>query len=462
MNSKLFETTTREFRLPHFVDGQGRVHTAPADNVVIMRWPDGSPCWEANLYILRTGYWKGRSRLTGGGTLREIAKCLTALLRHCFANRIDPAAMTEAHFQLLVQGLLGERDPAHPELKRRKPARAITIGRRILRFLAFLQEEIYPGARILGESGAIKAELRTATVKRNGRTYKVVYWYHAALDIRVTQRERLPIAAADIERLHKANQEVEASTFLRRRRFIMLQLFEATGGRRVEISRIRVSDVVAAAESGMLTLFSAKRGDPSATREVPFSRSDVQVCLDFVRYYRQRIVRATVGESNDSGVLLIGETAGQPLAVDSLGNELALLRDRAGITSEACLHCFRHAYITNVFVWLIETHHFKNASDLKAAVLSTEELKTRLAEWTGHKDINSLTRYIHLAFAKVAKIGKVLEALALRRTLESTVAWLKDLQLEATKGMAAAMISTQIAGFVHSLEVELAAQVEQV
>jgi hypothetical protein len=46
--------------------------------------------------------------------------------------------------------------------------------------------------------------------------------------------------------------------------------------------------------------------------------------------------------------------------------------------------------------------------------------------------------------------------------LESTVAWLKDLQLEATKGMAAAMISTQIAGFVHSLEVELAAQVEQV
>ena len=104
-----------------------------------------------------------------------------------------------------------------------------------------------------------------------------------------------------------------------------------------------------------------------------------------------------------------------------------MLRKAAGIEDEeACLHAFRHRYITNIFRDLIKTHHYQNESDLRRALLSTETLKLKVMEWTGHSSVESLDHYIHLAFEAESNFQTTLDLLQAKKVVDSLYVVLAD------------------------------------
>lgn len=207
----------------------------------------------------------------------------------------------------------------------------------------------------------------------------------------------------------------------------MLRLLEITGGRRMEVSLTKVQDVEDATKTGELKVFSAKQRRDDAYRFLPVTQADLQEILSFIKHYRQRVIRKTIGLAKDHGYLFIGVDSGQPLEVDTHGTELYLLRKAAGIDDEeACLHAFRHRYITNIFRDLIRTHHYQNEGDLRRALLSTETLKLKVMEWTGHSSIDSLDHYIHLAFEAESNFQTTLDLLKAKKVVDSLHVMLKD------------------------------------
>lgn len=207
----------------------------------------------------------------------------------------------------------------------------------------------------------------------------------------------------------------------------MLRLLEVTGGRRIEVAMIKVRDVEDAFKTGELKVFSAKQRRDDAFRLVPVAQADLKEILSFIKHYRQRVIRNTIGVAKDHDYLFVGANTGQPLEVDTHGTELYVLRKAAGIDDEeACLHAFRHRYITNIFRDLIRTHHYQNESDLRRALLSTETLKLKVMEWTGHSSIDSLDHYIHLAFEAESNFQTTLDLLKAKRVVDSLHVMLTD------------------------------------
>ncbi|MDD3022104.1 MAG: hypothetical protein PHX61_14160, partial [Alphaproteobacteria bacterium] len=147
----------------------------------------------------------------------------------------------------------------------------------------------------------------------------------------------------------------------------------------------------------------------------------------FIKHYRQRVIRKTIGHTNDHSMLFINNDNGLPLEIDTLGTEFYLLRKAAGIIDEeACLHAFRHRYITNIFRNLIRSHRYQSEGDLRTALLSTETLKLKVMEWTGHSNIDSLDRYIHLAFEAESNFQTTMNIIKGKNVIDSLRVILKE------------------------------------
>jgi len=84
------------------------------------------------------------------------------------------------------------------------------------------------------------------------------------------------------------------------------------------------------------------------------------------------------------------------------------LRDLAGIEQQTCAHMFRHRFITNMFIKLIEQYDLENKDSFRNALMDLETLKVHIKEISGHKNISSLEHYIHLAKSELTNIDKVL------------------------------------------------------
>ncbi len=230
---------------------------------------------------------------------------------------------------------------------------------------------------------------------------------------------------------------------------------EVTGGRRMEASLLKVSDIEEGMRTGELKVLNAKQCDSDSCRHVPVTQADLREVLSFIHHYRQRIIRAT-GLQDDHGYLFISERTGEHLDIDTLGAELYVLRKAAGIEDEeACLHAFRHRYITNIFRDLIRTHLFQNASDLRRMLLSTETLKLKVMEWSGHSSIESLDHYIHLAFEAESAFHETLDLVQAKRVIQSLHLLLVDYgtQFRASKPPRDAYES--LAGVVEAAAAEL-------
>ena len=424
--NKLYRITTEDCQLPLHTGRRSAV-TYLANDIPQLFWPDGSVCWLANLYLL-SGYRKGRSRKNKGGTLLTWAKNLSHLIRWCHQNKVDFIDLTDSHFKMFVNVLLMEKDDEQPTTKKRSEPQVTNICSTVLNFLAFLDNR-FPGLNLIGPTGRVRAELKTSQLKTKGSGSTIIRtsWVHEFVPRRQKPRRRQPISTSAVNRLYEANVSLPAASFVSRRRYIMLRLLEVTGGRRIEVAMIKVRDVEDAFKTGELKVFSAKQRRDDAFRLVPVAQADLKEILSFIKHYRQRVIRNTIGVAKDHDYLFVGANTGQPLEVDTHGTELYVLRKAAGIDDEeACLHAFRHRYITNIFRDLIRTHHYQNESDLRRALLSTETLKLKVMEWTGHSSIDSLDHYIHLAFEAESNFQTTLDLLKAKRVVDSLHVMLTD------------------------------------
>lgn len=418
---KLYCVTTKGFKLPlHSAGGY------PAHDLPQLLWPDGTVCWLANLYLIN-GYKRGMSRKNKGGTLLVWAKHLSHLIRWCYLNKVDFIDLTDSHFSMFIGALKVEKDQERPSEKKREDTQVANICSTVMNFLAFLDKR-YPGLDLIGPDRQVKAELKAFEfTSKAGKKIKRTSWVHEDVPKSRKTRRRQPISTAAVERLYEANEAIDAPRFVSRRRFIMLRLLEITGGRRIEVSQIKVKDVEDAQKTGELKLFSAKQEDGDAERFVPVTRGDLKEILSFVSHYRNRVVLKTIGKANDHDFLFVGMHTGKPLKIDTHGTEFYILRKAAGIDDEeACLHVFRHRFITNIFRNLIRTHLCQNEKDLKNVFLSKETLMAKVMEWTGHSSVESLNHYIHLAFEAESNFHTTLDLLKAKNVVDSLDVMLTD------------------------------------
>jgi integrase len=214
----------------------------------------------------------------------------------------------------------------------------------------------------------------------------------------------------------------------RARRRAMLLLLEITGARRGEVASISVAAIRQAAQMKrpMLEVATLKRRQETPpVRYIPVSNADMVAMLEYVEVYRNAVVRKK-WRGADHGLVLVSSRSGAPLCDSTITAEVKLLAKAAGIKQNVCPHMFRHRYITKLFVEMISRHQIENADEFRRALLSTESLKQRMLEWTGHTSILSLNTYISLAFDELSSYRKTLSHVQAGTAVESFLRVLKD------------------------------------
>ena len=423
IDSQLHVLSREDYLAPTFVDVFGGVHTRPANNLPLVIWPDGSWCHSGNSFI-RDLFERNLSRRNRGGSLSVAVASLSHLLRYCWVRKIDPLDLSDSQFTELIGELLAERHHTHPDRPKRGANRVIAIGRTCLQYLFSVSQ--YQGDNFLvGPEGRIRAQLKEFQVSvgkgGQGRTKTVRFWDHAALPSPGALGTRSPISTKKIVELRSAVYALSKSPHIRLRRHVILKLLEITGGRRGEIAEISVKSILEASrmERPMLCIPTLKtRRGCTPYRYVPISRSDVAFLLQYVEVHRRAVIRRRKAGKPDHGLLLVSEVSGEPLKATSITQEIRFLAKEAGIAEKACPHMFRHRFITKLFVALIEQHRVANPEAFRSMLLSGEELKTKVSEWTGTRP-ESLDAYIDLAFDEVAGFKKIFDLVTVGLTVDS-------------------------------------------
>jgi integrase len=373
---------------------------------------------------MREQFEKGLSRRNRGGSLAVAAAQITHLIRFCYQRRVDPSDLTDNQFREFMAYLMAEMSRSRPGQKRRNANSNIAIGRKCLEFLGSVgRHSGIPD--LVSEQGQIRAIRRTHRVKLSGRDSglrAIEYWDHAALPNADPHRRRMPIALGKIEEMRAAVSKLSKTSHQRQRRHTMLRLLEVTGARRGEIAEITVDDIRKASEMElpMLRLPTLKkRGGRAPYRWVPISRHDVTFIRQYADVHRRSILRRRRPGRPDHGLLLISEIDGEPLRPNSITQEVRHLRIAAGIMEKACAQMFRHRFITKLFVALLEQHNIENQDEFRRLLIDGEQLKQKVAEWTGHSRLESLDTYIHLAFDEVCNFKRAYDMTSVSRAIDS-------------------------------------------
>lgn len=146
-------------------------------------------------------------------------------------------------------------------------------------------------------------------------------------------------------------------------------------------------------------------------RYVPVQKNDFNEVMSYIKIYRSKIIKGTLGKNNDNGFLFVNENTGNKLLAITLSNDINRLRKISGIKQQVCAHMFRHRYITNLFINLIKQYDLENQDDFRNALLDINNLKVYIQQATGHKDVNSLDHYIHIAKSELTNMSNVKENL---------------------------------------------------
>ena len=422
--NKLYDSTDGDFAVPYLVGRDRRAITASAENIPMMHWPDGRWCLQANVYIMEL-YWRGLSRKDRGGTLLAYATNISHLIRYCFANKIDFIDLTDNEFSLFIRALSGEKQKSEPSVPVRNSNTVIAIGRNCLEFLACVGR-LYADVQFVGPGGRIRAEEREYEIsdgqfRRNSRATISRYWHHRAFPPPDPKKRRLPLTDENLGQLRGAVAGCSSSTFVRKRRYIMLDLLDATGARRYELSHLKVRAVMAALASKphMLRLVTVKKRGREEVRDIPMSAYILRRIAEFIDKNRSPVIRLSCGFADDDGYVFVSETTGRQLRPNTFTQEIAQIRRAAGIKDQVSPQMFRHRFITKLFVSLIEIHKCNTEDDFRRAILDTETMKQKVQQWTGHTKVTSLDNYIHLAFAEVAHFRKTTEVIEVEKVMDS-------------------------------------------
>ncbi|MBH3431295.1 tyrosine-type recombinase/integrase [Pseudomonas citronellolis] len=420
---KLYKLTLPSQTLPFSITPDHRPISTDASNIPTLHWPDGSWCTEANMWMLDL-YEKGLSRTERGGSLLAYATNISHLIRYAYAQNTPLLKITDAQFSFFITSLLGQRNAAGENTRNQNSV--LNIARCCLQLINFLSEE-------LDTRSKLKIERREITlILPNGNKIKKLGLHHPAMPIEARLSKRLPINLDNIKRLRMAAfHDRNSSAFIKERRRVMIRALEMTGGRRLEVKLLTVDAVLQAEETGHLVMHSAKQRGATLTdniqgashspdfREVPITPLDLKLLKDFVDFHRKPLIQKLLGNTRDHGFVFISETTGRPLSSNNITFELYKLREMASIEEPVSPHLFRHRFITKIFVAEIMRKKIDTLDDFREALLSSETLKRKVAELTGHKNLASLDVYTHLAWDEAEQIKKSLPMFSKLQSIEA-------------------------------------------
>lgn len=455
---KLYTLTNSNFILLYALSPSGDYQCLPADNIPMLHWPNGSWCYEANIYMLEK-YKKGRSRKFNGGSLFTYATQLSHLIRYCYYNNVGFSHISDTHFKAFINFLRGERNNSNLQQKKRTDDTVISIGRRALDFLEVVSN-IHGVDNLIGPSGQIKAEKREFRFfsENSKSVHSRNYWHHYSFPTPSGNKKRDPITSTAIQSLKQTVLSASGSSFIRKRRYVLLRLLEITGGRRTEVCYITTKSVFDALsmEQPALTLITLKQGGQALpSRTIFISRHDAEYLKEYIEKNRSVIIQKTLGRQNDHGFLLISETTGKQLKPNTITQELQALRAASGLQTKAHPHMFRHRFITKQFIALIQQNEFRSPDDFRRRLIDVEGFKRKIMELTGHKSIRSLDRYIDCAFDEYYEADKIRSLLESLRDVDGLKNRLLDIAASVESGVPANIVLSKIFNIVQTFDADL-------
>lgn len=386
--------------LPEFFH-KNEVHYKEFKNFPYVKNNKGEPITPINMYLtsfLNTNL--------SESSIKRVAFSLKKLIDYCENNQLKLNNFFEDDLVNFSKFLQNEKDEKGLA---RNSTTVNNILHQVIKFFEFF------GSTFLNEDDYAKKMLNVVSfsVTKNGREKTIVK--HKSMSLNAEKVTRNPISVESIDFIYQNLDKLYVSKFAQERTKVLLKLLEHTGARIGEIALIRIKDIVNALESekGLLQLTTFKRRRES-TRVVPVDKMILNQINTFMKIYRSKIIKKTT-KDKDLGYLFLNEQTGLKINSSSLSNDFNRLKRELGISTELCAHMFRHRYITNIFINLIKQYDLEHKDGFRNALLDVNTLKAHVKQLTGHKDVNSLDTYLHLAKSELANMPEILRKLENQR-----------------------------------------------
>ncbi|SDG12295.1 Phage integrase family protein [Pseudomonas seleniipraecipitans] len=410
---------------------QADLRARDAEGMPCFFWTSGRFCFEVNFYLL--GLWcDGRVSLSNkGGSARQYAMQISFLIRFLELNRMTVTTITDKYFGLFVKGLCSEVYPDGERVRVENTVR--DIASRCLDFLSVITEEFgFEG--YVSKKGIVKGyKIEPDQRRERPSLYRKIFWYHASFPLASSDNRRSPIEPSAIADLRLAAKSRSPKVAARLK--LLISVLNNTGCRRAEAARIRIEDVMKAYRSGVthpLMRIPSVKGN-KGYRVLPVPHIVIDSWVNYIENERAEMIeRAKELNANfvDHGFLFLNSVSCEPLAIDTVTNDISDLRKLAGISSRAHPHMFRHRFITEKFKDLIVKYDLENTDVMRRAIANADVIKRVLQEWTGHKLVESLDHYIHIAFRELARMEKVVAATLAQAAASDMLRQLDDYESE--------------------------------
>lgn len=325
------------------------------------------------------------------GSILKISYSLNHLISYCENKKIELNQFRENDLMNISQ-LLKKSEISHNSIN--------YVLKNILNFFNFY------GKQFLEEDN-YSQKMFNAEIHKNNRN-KEDYITHKALWPKSELKIRNPINVENINKIYDEIDNLYCNKFAQKRTRIILKLLEITGARVSEISNLKVLDIVNASSGKNLLKVKTLKRKENEHRYIPVSIDKLNEIITYIKIFRSKIIKKTIGTENDHGYLLINEKTGRHLTSNTISNDMIRLRKLAKIEQQVCAHMFRHRFITNMFIKLIESYDLENKDSFKNALMDLETLKVHIKEISGHKNVASLDHYIHLAKSELTNLDVVL------------------------------------------------------
>ncbi|TLS80657.1 site-specific integrase [Photobacterium damselae] len=466
---QLYNIIDSEFELwsAYSTERKNNLITKDASGIPFIRYPDGIPCTEANIYMLGC-FNRSLSRKVGGGTLKTYASNISHLIRFCHKNGWAFTTLSDDRFELFIRGLQAEIDKFGN--RERGVNQVIKIGRACIEFITTVAD-FHAHETLIGEEDFNAIKIEKKEVKRFVEGMKKpkieFYYHHSSFPKPDSENKRLPIshiAAAAI----KAQINKQENSDIRQRDIMIYQTLEQTGARRTEVMLLHVNDVKAAliktkeSKSDTVGLqFTTLKRRADHTRIVPVPVTYLQNLKDYITKVRRKVIKRTIGMKNDHGFVFVsvGEKhaqEGKALGSNTLSTYFNRYKHAAGIKEGAYAHLIRHAYLTERMKDVILEHKFNNKDEFRRALFNTEQFKMQLQQWSGHTQLASLNTYINLAFADLAGVRKTYNAVALKSSVNVVKEALSAIKTDLKgKRMTATEIIEKMSSLIDAFEMDI-------
>ena len=364
---------------------------------------NGVPCLALNSYIQSEEIIK-----LSDETIFKTAYSLTHIVRFCENNKIKFSHFSENDFIAFSHSLQEEN---------RENKTTVFILSNTLNFFNYLGHKFLDIENYCID--ILHCFYKKTITKSNKETKSL---YHVCFPTKEPVKRRSPVSLGNIEKMYENVPKTSNSNFVQKRNRVILKLLEITGARVGEIALLTVQDIenVFTEDKPALKMRTLKRrGGLVDYRYVPVNKADFNEIVTYIKIYRSKIIKNTIGKINDEGYLLISENTGKAILPVTITNEINKIRKIAGIEENVCAHMFRHRFITNLFIQLIKQYDIQNKDQFRNSLMDLENLKVYIQQATGHKNVNSLENYIDIAKSELTNMDNVVDNLLEERNTEA-------------------------------------------